>query len=365
MIVNYEESILAYISAIRRYFSLSSEYEPEKRFMDLLDRRRPEKVFILLIDGMGARLIDRKLPEDAFLKKHMLYRTSTVFPSTTTSATTSIQNGKAPSENAWLGWCQYLKEADDIIIPFLSIGYYNDVRYEDHIMFKHIPVSTTENDLKKKGIGSRILFPSFAEDGCDDFDEMCQRLIALSHSDEYRYIYAYWDRYDTYMHEYGPSSKICDSYLEHINYEIENLALNLSDDTMLVVIADHGQVDINRYYNLYGSEFDRFFYRRPSLESRAQAFFIRKGMEKEFEKRFKEVFQDDYILLSHEQVLRSKLFGDHGNHPRFEEFIGDYLAIGKSDLSFEYHEREKHRFKGQHAGMSDDELQIPVIVWMK
>ncbi len=93
------------------------------------------------------------------------------------------------------------------------------------------------------------------------------------------------------------------------------------------------------------------------------AFFIRKGKEKEFEKKFKETFEKDYILLSKTQILESKLFGSHNNHPRFEEFIGDYLAIAKSDMVLIYREGKDYFYPGQHAGICDDELMIPVIVY--
>ncbi len=362
MFVTYDESILSHVASVRNYFGLSSSYPPDRRLSGLLEEKKPEKIFLLLIDGMGLKQIQRKLDVDAFLNRNLFASTVSVFPPTTTAATTSIRNGKAPNENGWLGWCQYLKEIDDIIIPFRSRGFYNGAEYEEGIFGKCVPVNATENELKRIGIGAGILFPSFAEDGCEDFDEMCMRLIDLSYSGEYRYVYAYWDKYDTYMHEHGPSSKICDSYLEHINYEIEHLAKNLKEDTLLIVTADHGQVDIKRFYNLWNSPFEPYFARRPSLEQRAMAFSIVKGKEKEFEKRFKEAFEDDYVLLSKSQVLESKLFGVRGDHPRFEEFIGDYIAIAKSDMVLIYREGGDYFYKGQHAGMCDDEMMIPLIV---
>ena len=361
MFVNYDGSVLSYVASIRKYFGLSHVYNDDPSLTKILNEQRPEKVFVLLVDGMGARLLDRKLPEDAFLRRNMLAAPMTVFPTTTTAATTSIRNGRPPCENGWLGWMQYLEEVDDIIIPFRSMGYYSEVVYDEDIFRRYVPVTATEEELRRIGIPARILFPSFEEDGCEDLDEMCCRLADLSYSD-YRYVYAYWDKYDSYMHEHGPSSKICDSYLEHINYEIENLAKNLSKDTLLIVTADHGQVDINRFYNLWHSEFDPFFSRRPSLEQRAMAFNIKKGMEKQFEKLFKQCFENDYILLNKAQVISSKLFGDRPNHPRFEQFIGDFIAIAKSDMVLIYKERGNLYYSGQHAGICDDELYVPIIV---
>ena len=365
MFVNYEGSILSYVASVRKYFGLTSSYDGDSKLDKLLQEQRPSKVFVLLVDGMGTSLIKRVLPEDSFLRQNMLASTTTVFPSTTTAATTSIRNGRAPCENAWLGWAQYLKEVDDIIIPFRSSGYYNNIPYEEGIFGRYIPVSSTESDLKEAGIAARILFPSFMEDGCEDFDEMCERLADLSNESEYRYIYAYWDMYDTYMHMYGPSSKICDFYLININSLLEELAANLSEDTILIVTADHGQVDVKRFYNLCHSPFEKYFARKPALEQRAMALYICRGMEKEFEKSFKEAFEDDYILLSREQVLRSNLFGDRPNHPRLEEFIGDYLAIAKSDMILIYREQDNMHACGQHAGICDEELMVPVVVYRR
>ncbi|MBQ6126754.1 MAG: alkaline phosphatase family protein [Erysipelotrichaceae bacterium] len=367
MIVYYDESILTYVASIRNYFGLTSSYPANEALSALLNEKRPEKIFLMLIDAMGSNLIERKLPEDSFLRKHMTYVTTTVFPSTTTAATTAIRNGRAPNENAWLGWCQYLKEADDIIVPLRSCSFYEDRIYPGDIMNQYVPVSSTENELNRIGIKARNLYPSFREDGCEDFDEMCGRLIRFSNDEDFRYIYAYWDKYDSYMHKHGPSSKICDAYLNFLDREIENLAENLAEDTMLIVTADHGQVDTNRVYNLYGSPFDAYFSMRPSIEPRAMTFFIKEGMQEEFAKKFKETFENDYVLLTHRQVLETRLFGDHENHPRFEEFVGDFLAIAKSDLVLDYSDRPKNskgKFGGMHAGMCEDELMIPVITYM-
>lgn len=365
MFVYYDESILSYVASIRRHFGLSSDYEPNEKFSNLISLKKPKKIFVLLVDGMGANLINQKFPEKAFLRKNMLFKTTTVFPPTTTAATTSIRNGKAPCSNSWLGWTQYIKEIDDIIIPFYGKGFYNEKDYGNNLMYKVAPVTFTEDELNKNGIKSRILFPSFMEDGCEDFDIMCNRLISYSQSDEYEYIYAYWDKYDSYMHEYGPSSNICNTYLDHINFEIERVANNLSEDTMLVVIADHGQIDVKEEYNIYGSKYEKYLRRKPSLEPRAMAFYIKEGMQEEFRTEFINEFEDRFVLLTHQEVVETKLFGDKTNHPRFEEFIGDFIAIGKASTTLAYKEERIPMMKGQHAGICEDELMIPVIVYQK
>lgn len=365
MVVNYEESILTYIASIRKYYGLKSSFSSNEHFDVVLKDKKPKQIFLILIDGLGANLINKKLSEDSFLRKNLLFKTTTVYPPTTTAATTSIRNGKAPNENAWLGWSQYFKEIDDIVIPFYGKGFYEETDYGKDFIPKAIPVKTTEEELIDIGINARRLFPEFDDDGCETFVEMCQRLAEYSENKKYDYIYAYWDKYDSLMHKYGPSSIWADHYLNHVNECLEELSKQLADDTMMIVIADHGQIDVEEHVNLY-PDYEKYFVSKPALEPRTMAFYVKEDKKEEFEKKFKEDFQDDFILLTHDQVLQTDLFGVNENNKRFEEFIGDYVALAKGHkcLKYDYDNKDKN-FKGQHAGILEDELVIPFIVYQK
>lgn len=361
MFVYYDESILAYVSSIRKHFGLSSSFEPNQKFSSLINKKNPKKVFLILIDGMGANLIERKLKEDTFLREHLYKKVTTVFPPTTTAAVTSISNGKAPNENAWLGWMEYLEELDDIIIPFLGESYYEDKKHPSDICYKLIPFETTVDELNEKGIKARELYPAFMEDGCKDLNEFRDKLIKLDKED-YKYVFAYWDYYDTLMHLNGPDSKIADSYLNDINRILEEVSNNIDKDTMLVICADHGQVSIDLPYYIKGSKYEKYMYRKPTIETRSLGLYINEKDRKEFEKEFKKEFSDDFILLSKEDILYSKLFGTNENHPKFESLLPDYLAIAKTNKAIRY-EPMLPELKGQHAGISDDELYIPIIIY--
>jgi len=366
MIVDYKKTILNQVSSIREYFNLETYYPCDKQLSELLNTKKPKKVFLFLIDGMGSRLLERKLPKDSFLRKHMINTTSTVFPPTTTAATTAIRNGQSPNQTCWLAWTQYIKEVDDIIVPFFGSGYYTETPYGGRDFMESIyPTYATEDELTKKGIGARTIMPSFEKDGFEDFVFMCQKLIDCSYSDENKYIYAYWDKYDTYMHLFGPDDDICDAYLTYIDKAIERLADNLSEDTLLLVTADHGQISVGNTYNIAIMGYDEYLIRRPALEARAASFYVKPDMLKQFEEKFKTDFKDEFILLSKQEVIDSSLFGENTNHPRLAEFIGDYVAIAKNN-SVIYHSLDDHySMKGQHAGSTLDELMIPIIAYMK
>ena len=102
--------------------------------------------------------------------------------------------------------------------------------------------------------------------------------------------------------------------------------------------------------------------RMPSIEPRALNLFIKEERKAEFPKLFEEAFGDKFWLLTKEEVLEKKLFGPGTEHPLFREMLGDFLAIAISDTSLFNTHLEARLMPGGHAGLSEEELRIPLIV---
>ena len=365
MIVYYEESILSYVASMRNYFGLDSSYDSNKEFDKMLEEKKPNNIFLILVDAMGANQVKQKLPEDSFVRRNLKFVTSTVFPSTTSAATTAIECGRAPNENAWLGWNQYLKDIDDYVIPFLGKGYYSEIDYGSRYYRDRFPVPKTIDELNAIGIKAREIYPAWREDGCETFRDMTNRLVDYSYSNEYRYIYAYFDKYDSLLHMHGPESKITDDYLFYVNECLEDLEKRANEKTMFVVVADHGQVQIKEHYFLITSPLHKYLKRKPYIEPRACALDIIDGMEDEFEKEFKNILEDKFLLLNKKQILETHLFGSKKSHPYFEELLPDFIALAKANTNLEYYVDEESDLNGHHAGMTEDEMLIPVVIYQK
>jgi len=58
------------------------------------------------------------------------------------------------------------------------------------------------------------------------------------------------------------------------------------------------------------------------------------------------------------------LFGYTSEHPRFREFLGDYMAIAISDMYFVFFQTDFF-MKGQHAGLTSEEMLVPLVVFSK
>ena len=62
-------------------------------------------------------------------------------------------------------------------------------------------------------------------------------------------------------------------------------------------------------------------------------------------------------------VIDSKFFGDGDENPIFNSAIGDFLAIAIGNKTILFNGDKE--FVSQHAGMTDDEILVPLIVVKK
>lgn len=99
----------------------------------------------------------------------------------------------------------------------------------------------------------------------------------------------------------------------------------------------------------------------PALEPRTIAFYIQKDKQEIFKKLFLSYFGSDFKLFTKQEIIDMKLFGNEASHPRFQDFLGDFIACAISDLNLDYD--DCNIILGSHAGATKEEIQIPVILY--
>ena len=93
---HYNECLTNLACSIRKYFNLDYKHNTLPEIDEVLEANQPQKVVLMLFDGMGSRIIERTLSDNDFFRKNMIKEITTVFPTTTTAATTSIRTGYFP-----------------------------------------------------------------------------------------------------------------------------------------------------------------------------------------------------------------------------------------------------------------------------
>lgn len=360
---NYDECITSLACSIRKYFDLDFRHKTLKYIDEILEKEKPKNVVVILYDGMGSRIIDRQLNKEDFFIKNKYKEITTVFPATTTAATTSIRTGLNPIEHGWLGWNVYIDKLDETITLFM-----NEKKETKEISKRFI--KEKENLLVTKTIVSEInkkdkykaieLFP-FGEKPYKNIDDMMNIIEKESQKKGKKYIYAYDDEPDHTMHELGPDSKEVKKLIKIRNKKTEELSKKLKD-TLLIVVADHGHTLIENMFLKDYPKLINMLERTTSIEQRATSFKVKEGKTEEFQKEFNKQFGNYYKLYTKEEIIDSKIFGDGKENTLFKNAIGDFMAIAYTKKTLVNIDDDV--LVSHHAGYTDDEIFIPLIIKM-
>ena len=360
---NYKECLTNLACSIRKYFDLEYKHNTLDYIDKVLEEYKPKNVVTILCDGMGSNIMDRMLDKESFLIKNRIKPITTVFPATTVAATTSILTGLNPVETGMLGWDMYYKDIDKTITVFLNTEKGDE---EEKFLIeakeynkKHMIRKSISKEIEEKGIYKGYsLFP-FGEDNYNDLDDMFNRIESLCNLDGKKYIYAYDIDPDHTMHEIGCDKDEIKDIILDLNNRIEKLSKKLKD-TVIFVIADHGHHNVTNLFIKDYPDIEECLLRNTSLEPRAVNFFIKQDKKELFVELFNKYFGNDFDLYKMEDVIESKLFGDGAENEIFKDALGDFLAIAKTDKTILYYGSTP--LKSQHAGYTDDEILIPLIV---
>ena len=330
--------------------------------LDLHLTKEYKNYVVLLLDGMGVNILEKNLSANGFFREHVVGEYLSVFPPTTVAATTSVLSGLMPCEHSWLGWDCYYPQIGENITVYRNTYQDTEIPAADYnIAMRYTPFENIVDRLRRNGKQAYFATPHW-EPYPQTFEEILLRIEELCRQPEKKYIYAYWTEPDHTMHGTGISSEESKKLLCTLESQVQALCEKL-EDTLVIVTADHGHIDSRGVAITDYPQLMDCLVRMPSIEPRALNFFVKEGRKEEFAEKFRKLFSDTFLLLTKEEVLTRQLFGTGKEHPLFRQMLGDYLAVAVGDLTI-YNSREiARRFIGVHAGLTADEMRIPLILY--
>ncbi len=360
---DYNECLTNLACSIRKYFGLECRHNTIPYIDKILEEKKPNNVILFLFDGMGSNILDRNLDKESFFIKNRVKKITTVFPATTTAATTAIRTGLNPCEHGWIGWNVYLKPIDKVITLYMNKEKNTDFVCREYLGIKDMLYQDTIADEinrvgKYKGLE---LFPFKASNAkvYRDLDEMYSMINMELKDDVKTFIYAYNDEPDHTMHDYGPDSEEAKFLIKTRNVKTEEFCKSLKD-TMVFIVADHGHIKVDHIFLKDYPEILDMMERTTSIEQRACSFKIKEEYMNEFPVLFNKLFGKYFELYDKEDIKKSKLFGDGEENQLFDAEIGDYVAIAIDNKCLVSDGDEV--LVSHHAGYTDDEVYIPLII---
>src|SRR4051812_14501780 len=356
---------------------------------------RVDRVVLVLLDAFGWRFFARHADRHPLLRRFLadgtVAKLTSQFPSTTTAHVTTLHTGRPVAEHGLYEWNLYEPAVDALVTPlmfaFAGDGRRNTlrvVRADPRTMY---PGDTLYRRLADAGVRCLAFQPaSFAPstydgvllDGAEahpyrDVGAAFSGLAdALGTARDPVYAYVYIDAVDAIGHQHGPSSAAFDAEATRCLDAIERALPTLPAGTLVLLAADHGQVDVDpartRFVNELwpglrahlrhdrrgrplapaGSARDLFLHTMPGARDHVIA-------------TLRGLLADRARVYATDELVAEGLFAAPPG-PRLRERLGDVCVLPAPGETVWWRERGRFdmRFRGHHGGLTPDEAHTLV-----
>lgn len=326
-----------------------------------------KNVVFICFDGMGIYPLEQNLPKDDYLRANIVDTLCSTFPSTTTCATTSLTTNRLPLEHGWFGWSMHFESLKRNILIFLNADAQTGeaVDVTDGYPLAKFPYYFDEATNAEYQINTvfppyvKVAHPERNIEWNFDMGEFFEHIKAICAKDGKQFVYAYNNEPDHSMHEFGVTCPHTKEMIQDISRRFQQLA-EQTPDTLFIVTADHGQIDVEGDVNLY--EDDKLYgmlETLPYMEPRAIAFRVKQGVREEFAAYFKSKYSEDFELHESKELIERGFFGDVGDKAHL---LGDFIAIGTyTHKQAQFLPPDDFIFKGHHTSLTE-EMLVPLIM---
>ncbi len=378
-------SLEAIDCSCQRHSLTSSAYAKildENNFMNV------HNVVIIIIDSLGLNQIMNHKFGKLFENVNGL-ELSSVFPTVTSAAVSSIMMGLFPYQHGLLGHKIYIPELNDIV-DLLKMTTLSDNRFifefiEPTDLIWQKAISDLEKDIllvdiaeqSIAGHGLSYAFQNLRHTfGYYGFaDGLAMTKYFLKNFKQRKIITLYNGVLDHIAHGYGPfSPEFIDSMdvvLFLLKQFLNRISSEILKDTSFVITADHGQTFLSHKLVIKKRDAERiipYLNKMPGRSGRVIHFYASEDNMGIVRDWLNETYGANAVILSFDECVANNLIScDSTNCRKIRERLGDLLVILKDNVVsvFERKIEEERLFEreivGSHGSLSLNELRVPFI----
>lgn len=322
-----------------------------------------ERVVLVVLDGLGWEQLEDRRALAPTLSSMDGGPVTTVAPSTTSTALTSIATGTTPGEHGIVG---YRMAVDGGVLNVLrwSIGGRDarqsvppDKLQPVEAFGGHRPAIVTRAEFRESGFTQAHLEGSRFH-GYRVLSTLVAEIGRLARQDE-PFVYSYYDGVDKVSHEYG-FGEIFDAEVAAVDRLVADVLGRVPSGTAVLVTADHGQVHVG----------DRILTPDSSLlaqtalqsgEGRFRWFHARPGRAGALVEAAREHHADVAWVVTREQVLDEGWFGPVvGDGARAA--LGDVALVAHAPVAFhDPDDSGPYVLVGRHGSLTRAEMLVPLL----
>ncbi|HEY8295258.1 MAG TPA: alkaline phosphatase family protein [Micrococcaceae bacterium] len=355
-------------------------------FSNTLDLPKARRICIILVDGLGKALLQQRAAHAPFLRGvlngaanggagHSHRQTlSAAFPSTTTTSLTSLGTGVAPGQHGMVGF-DVLDPAQDKVVNLLG----NWDAGVDPLAWQPFP--TVFEQLHGTVPTATISLPKFAASpmtraalrggtfiGATSPHARTEAAADLMAANPDMLLYFYWSELDKAGHSHGSGSEQWEHQLEELDAGVKRLATQLPADTVILLTADHGMVDVPEQWRIdYSAEPELTAgVRHTAGEPRMVHLYLEPDADVALRARLVDSWLARYgskaWVLTRDQAVRAGFFGTV--RPEVLPRIGDVLIAAREPIAFFDTRRVRPaalNVVGQHGSLTRAEREVPLL----
>ena len=326
-----------------------------------------ERVVLLVIDGLGYEQLQRHAHIAPNLMSLVGGSITTIAPSTTASALTSLVTGASPAEHGIVG---YRMDMGDSIMN--SLRWWSDTR---DLRKVHPPATVQPIP---PFVGMTIPVVSRAELEGSAFTEahlrgsrpcgwraassivaQCANLISSGE----KFVYAYYDGIDKIAHERGFGAYY-DSEIAATDWLVGSLLNTLPSGTTLAITADHGQVQVDDNV-VHLSDDIKASLHHQSGEGRFRWLHAKRGQESDLLQIATDSYSDIAWVASRDQVIEEAWLGPaRGGRiaDQVKRRLGDVALVPFTATTFDDPlDSGPFSLVCRHGSLTADEMFVPFL----
>lgn len=324
--------------------------------------RGAERVVLLLLDGLGWNQMRDHAHLLPVLSSFVGGPVTTVVPSTTATALTSLTTGLAPADHGLVGYRMLLGGSVMNVLRWGDDSGDLRTRLEPEIvqscppfMGMRVPV-LSRAELEGSGFTRAHLAGVKARGWRVSSSIPAGVRAALDGGDTF--VYVYYDGIDKIAHERGFGAYY-ESELAHVDWLVARILDALPDDVVLAVTADHGQVHVGDATIRLDAEVSALV-ARQSGEGRFRWLHATRGRERELADECGR-YEDVAWVVPRDRIVEEGWFGPRMSR-EVERRLGDVALVAREPVSFEDPaEAGGFPLVCRHGSLTPDEMLVPFV----
>ena len=380
---DYSNSLVNLLSSIQQGFGVRNPIYSPLSTLQSEELTEARNIVLWLIDGFAYQFVRQHCPN---LLASMRAPILSVFPSSTAPAITSLMTASAPQQHAVTGWFMLLRELGAItaILPMRTRAGRSVRRNRAKTVQQLIGASPVFSQLSavsaaechlvinhelRDSMYTQVSAGTAQRHGYHGLTECIECIRKLTQGSQARqFIYAYWPAFDALAHAHGMASNQASAHAAELEEAICELAATLrGSDTLLIVSADHGLIDCPDEHLVVLNQHPELLkcLRYPLCgEPRAAYAYIRPQRQRLFTEYLDAELSAEISWFPAAELIEQGWFGLGAPEPSLVARIGDFILLPTDDrIVIDRLDTEPPwRLIGVHGGLSDDEMQVPLLV---